>query len=91
MKKVTLFKGTLNEMMYDLEEDLLLVEFDKVDEDIFITLDLCEITLEFIKTDNILDLTEAYITDGGYCYLGVEHFNTPEIKEIVELHIQENI
>lgn len=91
MNEVTLFKGTVNESSYNLGEDLLLVEFDKFGEDIFITLDLCGITLEFVKSNGILELIEACIIDGGYCYLDVNNFNTPDIKEAVELHIQENI
>ena len=88
---ITLFEGTENESIYDLDSDLLFVDFDECDGDILLTLDLCGITLEYINTNEGLTLDSAYILDGGYCYIDKEQFNIPELKAIADMHILNNI
>ena len=88
---ITLFEGTENESIYDLDSDLLFVDFDECDGDILLTLDLCGITLEYINTNEGLTLDSAYILDGGYCYIDKEQFNIPELKAIADMYILNNI
>lgn len=78
--KITLFKGTISECTYNLDEDLQLVDYDEQDGDILATFDLSGVTLEYISTSEGLTLDCAYVWDGGYITLDINIFNIKELK-----------
>ena len=87
--KVTLFKDSVNECVYELDQVLSLVDLDEQYDDMLVTFDLSGITLEYISTHNGLVLDSAYIVDGGYAFLDVENFDIPEINTKAERLIYE--
>ena len=84
MTNITLFKDTINESTYNLDDDLVLVDYDEQDGDILATFDLSGITLEYISTSEGLTLDSAYVLDGGYNFFDINTFNTTVLNAKVE-------
>lgn len=84
MNEITLFCGTKSQTTFNLLTDLVLVDIDEQDNDLLAVLDLRGITLEYISTSNGLELDDAYIMDGGYCYIPLAEFHNDCLKNYVE-------
>ena len=84
MNTITLFNGTKSQTTFNLLTDLLLMNIDEQDGDLLAIFDLGGITLEYISTNEGLELDDAYIVDGGYCYIDSAEFNNTSLKNYVE-------